>query len=308
MKHFTFNDILSTLTHIKGGLPATRLSTQARLAEHRSVFFGQGDFYDIQEYDPERDMPNQIIHYLVGPNDEIYSRRCIEDHEIKVIFLTDLSSSIDAGINFVKRRLLLETIGYLGLTAARYQDPIGLIGFTDRIVLNLPARCGQNNFFHLLRLVYNFLAERNPYDRKKPKQKTDFFAALDFVRHSFDKRCLIPVVSDFIGFEDIIFSSILRTVASKHEMIFIFLDDPREFALAGGIGYIRRQDIESGSSRIVSRSKLAREEKNIRAARTKLRQELRGIGIQSVVVEYGRHLNRLFRFIERRRKTRPHRR
>src|SRR3989338_11432620 len=99
MKLFAFNEVLSALTHIRGGLPATRLSTRVRLAEHRSVFFGQGDFHDIQEYDPERDLPNQIIQYLVGPNDESYSRKCIEDHEVKVIILADLSPSIDAGLN-----------------------------------------------------------------------------------------------------------------------------------------------------------------------------------------------------------------
>ena len=308
MKHFVFNDILSALTHIRGGLPVTRLSTRVRLAEHKSIFFGQGDFHDIQEYNPERDMPNQIIPYLVGPDDEIYSRKCVEDHEIKAIFLADLSSSIDAGLNFIKRRLLLETIGYVGLTGARYQDPIGLAGFTDKIVLNLPARCGQNNFIHLLLSVYDFLAKRDPDNKKTPKQKTDFFAALDLIKYSFNKRCFITLVSDFVGFEKVISSSLLRTTASRHEVVFIFLDDPLELISAGGIGYIRRQDIEGGKPRVVSRSKLAEDEKNIRAKRDELRRELKGLKIQSVVVEYGKHSNRLFRLFEKRRKMRISRR
>jgi len=304
VKHFSFNEILSALTHIRGGLPTTRLSNRVRLAGHRSVFFGQGDFHDIQEYDPERDLPNQIIQHLVGPNGEIYSRKCVEEHEVKAIFLADLSPSIDAGHDFVKRRLLLETIGYVGLTGARYQDPIGLAGFTDKIVLKLPARCGQRNFIHLLKVVYDFLVERDPDDKKTPKEKTDFLAALDFVRRSFRKRCFILVVSDFIGFEEVVSSSLLRSIASKHELVFLFLDDPRELVSAGGFGYVRRQNIEGGKSRLVSRSKLAREESRIRAARKELRQELKGLNIQSVVVEPGKDFNRLFRFFERRRKTR----
>src|SRR3989344_9338893 len=100
MKNFKFREVLSALTHIRGGVPAKRPSSRVRLAEHKSVFFGPSyDFYDIQEYDPERDEPSQIIHGLVGPNGEIYARKCIEQHEIKVIFLIDLSSSIDAGVN-----------------------------------------------------------------------------------------------------------------------------------------------------------------------------------------------------------------
>ena len=309
MKSFTFNDILSALTHIRGGIPAARLSTRVRLAEHRSVFFGPSyDFYDVQEYDSERDLPNQIIPSLVGPNDEIYARKCVEYHEVKNIILADLSSSIDAGLDFIKRRLLLETIGYIGLTGARYQDLIGLAGFTDRIVFNLPARCGQNNFYHLLKTVYDLLAERGLDDKKTPKHKTDFFAAFDFVRRSLNRRCFIPMISDFIGLEKVVSSSLLRTVASKHDMIFVFLDDPQELVSAGGIGYIRTGDIEEGRQRIVSRSKLAGEEKEIRAQRRELRKELRGLGIQSVVLEYGKHFNRLFRFFERRRKTRTGRR
>lgn len=309
MKSFSFNDVLSTLTHIRGGLPAVRLSTKVRLAEHRSIFFGPSyDFHDIQEYDPERDLPNQVIPYLVGPDDEIFARKCVEYHEVKAIFLADLSSSIDAGLDFIKRRLLLETIGYIGLTGARYQDPIGLAGFTDKVVLNLPARCGQNNFYHLLKTIYDFLVERDSDGKKTSKYGTDFFAALDFVRRSFDQRCFVLVVSDFVGFEKAVSSSLLRAVASKHEMMFVFLDEPQELISAGGIGYIKTEGIEGGGLRIVSRRKLAEAEKEIRAKRKELRRELRGLGIQSVVVEYGKHFNRLFRFFEKRRKTRIGRR
>ena len=305
MKNFKFSEVLSALTHIRGGVPAKRPSARVRLAEHKSVFFGPSyDFFDIQEYDPERDLPNQIIPSLVGPNDEIYSRKCVEYHEVKTVFLADLSSSIDAGLNFIRRRLLLETIGFVGLTGARYQDPIGLACFSDKIILNLPARSGQNNFFHLLKVVYDFLSEHDPDDRKTQKRETDFSAALDFVRRTLNKRCFMPVVSDFNGFEKIISSSLLRTVAAKHEMIFLFLDDPTEFSLAKGWGYVRREDIETGKQSIVSRRRLAKSEEASRARRKELRRELRSLGIQSVVLEYGKHFNRLFRFFHRRRKAR----
>jgi len=305
MKNFKFSEVLSALTHIRGGVPAKRPSARVRLAEHKSVFFGPSyDFFDIQEYDPERDSPNQIIPSLVGPNDEIYSRKCVEYHEVKTVFLADLSSSVDAGINLTRRKLLLESIGFVGLTGARYQDPIGLAGFTDKVILNLPARSGQNNFFHLLKVVYDFLSERDPDNPKTPKRKTDFFTALDFVRQTLNKRCFMPVVSDFNGFEKVVSSSLLRGVASKHEMFFLFLDDPVEFSSAIGWGYVRREDIETGKQSVVSRRKLAESEKEARTKRKELRRELRSLGIQSVVLEYDKHFNRLFRFFHKRRKAR----
>jgi len=304
MKNFSFNDVVSVLTHIRGGIPAIKLSSRVRHAEHKSVFFGPSyDFHDIQEYDPQRDLPNQIIHHLVGPDDEIYSRKCVEHHDIKVIFLTDLSSSIDSGFNLLKRRLLLETVGYVGLTGARYQDPIGLVGFAEKVVLNLPARGGQSNFYHLLKIVYDFLAERDPDDKKTQKRETDFFLALDFVRRSFNRRCFIPIISDFVGFEKVVSSSLLRTVASKHEMVFLFLDDPLELSLVGGIGFVRREDIETGKQFMISRSKLAKAGEEMRVKRKELRKELARLGIQSKVLEYGKHFSRLFRFFESRRKS-----
>ena len=168
---FDFNDILSSINQLRGGIPALRLSSRIHLGEHRSFFFGPSyDFYDIQEYDPERDPPNQIIPNFIGPDEDIiYARRCIEQHDVKVMLMVDLSSSLDAGINLVKRRMLLEAIGFIGITATRYQDPLGLVGFTEKIVLNMPARSGSNNFFYLFRNVYDFL-DRHSVEKNNEKR------------------------------------------------------------------------------------------------------------------------------------------
>ncbi|MDP3792961.1 MAG: hypothetical protein Q8Q89_04535 [bacterium] len=307
MRSFDFKDVLSTLTHVRSGIPALRISSRVRLGEHKSVFFGQGDFFDIQEYDPERDNPNQIISSFIGPDEDVtYSRKCIELHEIKIIFLTDLSSSLDAGFGFIKRRLLLESIGFIGATGTRYQDPIGLVGFTDRVALNLPARCGSNNLYNLLKNVYDFLDRNNPEDKKLPRRKTDFFIGLDFIRRSFPRSCFVPVISDFVGFEKVVDSPLLRSVAAKHELIFIFLDDPLELTLARGPGYVRLENIENGKQSIVSRRKMFELERDLRSKRREIRNKLKKMGIYSVVLEYGengRHFNRLHRFFLRRHKS-----
>lgn len=306
MKNFEFNDILSALTHIRGGIPALRLSSRVRLGEHRSLFFGPSyDFHDIQEFDPERDPPNQIIPNFIGPDvDVVYARRCIEQHDIKVMLMVDLSSSLDAGMNLIKRRMLLEAIGFIGVTATRYQDPLGLVGFTEKIVLNMPARSGSNNFFYLLKNVYDFLG-RDSAGKNDEKRKTDYFTALDFTRRTFNRRCLIPVISDFVNFNKVLDSSILRAVASMHEVIFIFLDEPLEILSATGRGYVSMEDVESGERNVISRRKLPELEKKLRTERRELRNSLKRIGIQSVVLEYGangRHFNRLHRFFMARHK------
>lgn len=306
MKDLVFNDVLSALTHIKSGIPLERLTSRIRLGEHRSLFYGPShNLYDIKEFDPESDPQNMIVEVPGGDEDVVYARRCIEQHEVKINFLIDLSSSIYAGVDFNKRKLLLEALGFIGVTGVRYGDPVGFTGFTDRVVLNLTPRCGANNFYYFLRTVYEFLIAHDPAKRKVQKNKTDFFAVLDFVRRSFNRPCLIPVVSDFVGFEKVLDSALLRMVASKHEMVFIFLDDPLEFLGAKGVGQIRIEDIESGGQFVVPRRKLSQIEKGLRFERRKLRKNLRRMGIDSVVLEYGkqgRHFNRLNRFFLRRQK------
>lgn len=309
MNNLRFNDILSSLRHIRGGIPAVRLTGRIRLGEHKSLFFGPSyDFFDIQEFDPERDPPNMKLDSFSDDEETEYARRCIETHEIKTHFLVDLSSSIDSGMYLIRRRMLLESIGFIGATAARYQDPVGLAGFTDKIVLNFKARGGLRNLHHILRNVYDFLDKHDPEKSKTPVRKTDFFAALDFIKRSFDKPCFIPIISDFVGLEKVIDSPIFKYVARKHELMLVFLDDPLELLSASGFGYIQMEDVESGQRGIVSRRKLSKLEHDLRLKRWRLRKkELeRKRGIYSVVLEYskqGRHYNRLRKFFLKRYKA-----
>ena len=241
-------------------------------------------------------------------DDTEYARRCIEAHDIKTYLLADLSSSVDAGMYLIRRRMLLESIGFIGATAARFQDPIGLAGFTDEIVLNFKARGGLRNLHHILQNVYDFLDKNDPENINTPRRKTDFFVALDFIKRSFDKPCFIPIISDFVGFEEVVDSPIFKYVARKHELMLIFLDDPLELLSTKGLGYIKMEDAESGKQNIIARRKLAELERESRLKRWKLRkQELeKKRGIYSVVLEYskdGRHYNRLRKFFLKRHKA-----
>ena len=91
----------------------------------------------------------------------------------------------------------------------------------------------------------------------------------------------------------------------QNELMFIFLDDPLEFTSAGGPGYIRMEDTETGQQQVVSRKKLSELERELRSKRRSLRKEEleKKRGIYSVVLEYseqGRHYNRLQKFFLKR--------
>lgn len=301
MRDLKFNDVISSLTHIRGGIPAISLSSRIKLGEHRSLFFGpSNDFYDIKEYDPDVDQLNMKVDLDGGEEDTEYARRCIEAHEVHTKLILDLSPSVYTGVDNNRRKMLLETVGFIGLTAIRFMDPVGIVGFTDRIVLNLPNRAGQNSFYYYLKTIYDYLEKNDPTKKKMPPVRTNFFAALDAIRRYSPRPCFIPVISDFVDFEKVVNSSLLRQVSSGHEMIFIFLDDPLELLSARGGGYVSMDDIESGKRISVSRKDLPDIERDLRAQRRYLRKkQLQRMGIHSLVLEYGangRHFNRLRRF------------
>src|SRR3989344_8797823 len=123
MRDPSFNDVPAALTHIKSGIPLERLTGRIRLGKHRSLFLGPShNLYDIKEFDPESDPPNMIVEVPGGDEDTVYTRRCIEQHEVKINFLVDLSSSVYAGVNLNKTKLLLEALGFVGVTGVRYRS------------------------------------------------------------------------------------------------------------------------------------------------------------------------------------------
>ena len=306
---FSFNDILNSLGHIKDGIPMLRPSNRIIPGLHKSIFFGPScDIYDIREYDKDRDPPNLIIYSMYDPNEGIvWAMKTREEHGAVVHILADLSdSTINSGTELIKRRMLLEAVGFIGLSGSRYMDRVALTGFTDRIALRIPGRSGVLNAIHLLRILYDCLERDLPKENREPR-KTNFITALDFIRRNLHKRCFIPIISDFIGFEEamqsIRFMKLLKNVADKHEVVLIFLDDPEEILKSVGTGYLRETDIETGKQTVTPRSRKKREKmaQEIRVARDVLRKvKLKQLRIGSVVLEPGKQIYRLQKFFMKR--------
>src|SRR3989344_2587034 len=118
---FQFKDILSALNHITGGIPLQRLSIMTRYGVHRSVFLGPSyRLVGFREFDEQRDLQKMVVESTYNPDDDtVLARKTVEDREVKIKFFTDLSSSNDAGSYFVKRKMMLEAIGYVGVTGAQ---------------------------------------------------------------------------------------------------------------------------------------------------------------------------------------------
>ena len=292
---FTVEDIFSGIERASNYIPVESLSTRFRFGEHKSGFRDQGrDFYQIREYDPEIDSVADILWHLREQGRKVYVREAKITKEFAGIVLADLSASM-----IYKSRLLLETIGNIGLTFFHGQDPMGLIGFSEDIIVDEEPRVGESNIYYLLNQLYGH------FDRlfmEKPKKlkshTTDLAKAFDFfLRRYSQKQCLVIVVSDFVGCKEIIDSPLLHDIASQNEIMFIFLDNPEEFKMRLPMGYLKRADVEKGGAEFVSVRKMLQKAKRDRISRKQFRNELWGrLGIGSTVLEYGKHFDRLYRF------------
>lgn len=294
---FTLEDIFSSIDRVFNVLPIGSAATRIRFGEYPSVFKGRGpDFYQIKEYDPEEHEVDQIQWHLTDPDGTVYVREARVTKDFVAVVMADLSSSM-----LFKLRLLFETIGNVGLTCSYSQDPMGFIGFTDDIIFDEIPKIGEGEVDNLLENLYDFF-EGLEKDGKGPlNRKTNFVKAFKFfVSQYTNKQCFLIVISDFVGAEEFVKSQLLQDVASRHETVFLFLDNPAEFNLRGWLWRrLRMSDIETGRINVVSLRDIKKLEQNIRAERKRMRGYLNDIGIGEMVLEYnskGKHYERLVRF------------
>ncbi|NQV33086.1 MAG: VWA domain-containing protein, partial [Phycisphaeraceae bacterium] len=121
----------------------------------------------------------------------------------------------------------------LAFAAAKNNDKVGLVIFTDQIELYIPPKKGSR---HVLRVIRELLAF------EMPKRKTDIPMALDYVARVLRKKATVFLVSDFIETN---FKKPLGLLNRRHDVIAVPVRDRVEMAMPN-IGLIELQDAETG--------------------------------------------------------------
>jgi len=230
--------------------------------EYHSVFKGQGmEFDEVRAYQPGDDI-RTIDWNVTARTGHPYVKRYVEEREITVFFLVDLSRSGSFGSREkLKNEVAAEFCALLAFSAIKNNDKVGLIVFTDTIQLFIPPAKGTS---HVLRLIRELLFFEPGKIRKKTG--TDIALALDYLGRVLHKRGIVFLVSDFL---DQNFEKPLRVLARRHDLIAVTVSDPRELALPD-VGLLEIQDaetgeivvIDTGSKTVRSRYKRLAEEKN----------------------------------------------
>jgi uncharacterized protein (DUF58 family) len=275
---------------------ARRLVANIFLGEYHSVFRGKGiEFAEVRQYEPGDDV--RLIDWNVTARmGSPYVKKYIEERELTVMLMVDLSaSSAFTTSRMTKRELAAEVAATLAFAAIANGDRVGLIAFSDRIELFVPPGKDRR---HVLRIVRELLY-------MQPAGKgTDIATAVGFLARVVRRRAIVFLLSDFFddGYEHQ-----LRAASIRHEVIAMTLSDPREQSLPD-VGLLEIEDAETGERALIdTSSRAARADYARRAAeqRDRRRRTLATVGVEEVALStdrsYVEPLLRLFRAREHRR-------
>jgi uncharacterized protein (DUF58 family) len=260
--------------------------------QYESVFKGRGmQFDEVREYAPGDDI-RSIDWNVTARTGRPYIKRFVEEREMTVVFAVDLSASGEFGtVDEMKNELAAEFCAVLAFAAAKNNDKVGLLIFTDRIELYIPPKKGSR---HVLRLIRELLAF------KMPRRRTDIPLALDYLGRVLRKRATVFLVSDFIETD---FKRPLSLLNKRHDVVGVCVRDRAEIALPD-VGIVELVDAETGEIVLVdtSGSDFRRRYGESAARRFgDLRGVLRSINVDSVSVTTDKpYINDLIRFFHMR--------
>lgn len=213
----------------------SRIVSQELMAgQSDSIFKGRGmEFVDVREYAPGDDV-RRIDWNVSARLRKTYIKRLVEERELTVLLLVDLSASGHFGTSgLTMRELAAELAGTLALSAVRNADRVGLVLFTSQVEHYLPPRKTRK---HVQRLLRDLLMH-------EPKTSgTNIGAAVAFAARVTHRPALLFVISDF---HDENYRQALKAANQRHDLLTLQLIDPREEVLPD-VGLALVRDAETG--------------------------------------------------------------
>ncbi len=246
--------------------------------QYHSAFKGQGmTFSEFREYVPGDDV-RTISWPVTARTGKTFIKKFDEERELTLMLVVDVSNSLSFGSGeYFKGEIVTHLSALLGFAAAKNNDHVGLLLFSDQVEHFVPPKKGRGHIQRILRDLYFF----------KPKSRgTRISAAMDHLRGILKKRAMVFVFSDF---QDASYSMALKTMSKKHDVVACVVEDPFELNLPN-MGLVDLYDSESGESITVDssstafRQAYAAQMRGIRAARER---ELRQSGADKIEVVSG---------------------
>jgi uncharacterized protein (DUF58 family) len=220
---------------------AKRLVTDVMAGGYHSVFRGMGvEFEEVREY-AEGDDPRSVDWNVTARMGRPFVKKYVEERDLSVLFLLDLSASMDAGFGiWSARQTAARVCACLALSATRAGDRVGLVAFRDAVDAYVPPRKGLG---HALRIVRDCLAMRGGGGGR------GMAAALEFAAHAVRRKGVAFLVSDFFTEG---YGPALARCARRHDLIAVRLLPPELELPPSGLWRVR--DPETGETIVVDAS------------------------------------------------------
>ena len=207
--------------------------------EYHTAFKGAGmTFSEFREYVPGDDV-RSIAWTLMARTGKPYIKKFDEERELTLMLAIDISGSGDFGTGqYLKGEMAAFVAAVLGFSAAKNNDRVGLLLFTDQVELYVPPKKGKGHVQRILSEILYF----------KPKSRaTNITVGLQHLMGILRKRSTIFLISDFL---DKNYHTALRLLGNKHDVVAVTVQDPAELELPN-MGLVQMHDAETGELSVV---------------------------------------------------------
>ena len=262
--------------------------------EYESVFKGRGmEFEEVREYQVGDEI-RSIDWNVTARTGEPYVKLFVEERELTVMFLVDLSASGAFGsTRQIKNEVAAELCALLAFSAIKNNDKVGLIVFTDQVEMFIPPGKGTTHVLRLIRELLNFTPREG---------QTDIQTGIEYLGRVTNKKSVVFLISDFLGEG---FERQMRVLAKRHDLIAVSVTDPREVMMPN-VGLIQLEDAETGEEVLIDTGSAAfrKQYEGLGSERQdRLRRSFRAMDVDHIDIvtdaDYIRHLVRFFRTRER---------
>ena len=208
---------------------------------YRSRFRGGGiEFSEVREYSAGDDA-RRIDWNVSARYNDLFVKEFVEEKELNVYVIIDMSASNDFGFIKTKKELGFEVASSLMFSALKNNDRVGMGLFTNSLEKFVPARKGKKHMMQILQELLDY----NPKNTN-----TDILRSLSELQNNLKRRSVIFIISDFISES---FLKSLKLLKFKHQIVLVNISDVRETEIPN-IGHAYLEDAESGEQILVNTS------------------------------------------------------
>ena len=208
---------------------------------YRSRFRGGGiEFSEVREYSAGDDV-RRIDWNVSARYNDLFVKEFVEENELNVYVIIDMSASNDFGFIKTKKELGIEVAASLMFSAIKNNDRVGMGLFTNSLEKFVPARKGKKHMMQILQELLDY----NPKNTN-----TDILKSLSELQNNLKRRSVIFIISDFISES---FLKSLKILKFKHQIVLVNISDVHETEIPN-IGHAYLEDAESGEQILVNTS------------------------------------------------------